>query len=164
MFNQILRAATLHLCTEITRTLREPLISTGLRPHYWLTADKATPRRRTVQCIILIAVHKGKKTVFPVGAPQVYSQAETVADLTAKDHIPQGDQLLEECIEVGEEEELSTIFDTSASDDESNAPSNVNSPVVEGGTSKDLVKNIIDVLSERLSLTSVDLLLLTGNI
>ena len=107
-------------------------MSTGLHPLHWLAADKATPRKgpcSVTQCIILIAPAQRKKTVYPVSAPLVYSQAsssEPVADLAAKDHISQSDQLLEECIELGEEEELSAIFDTSAYDDGSNMCGNNN--------------------------------------
>ena len=39
IFNQILRAAAVHLCNEITRALRESSMSTGVRPHYWLAAE-----------------------------------------------------------------------------------------------------------------------------
>ena len=71
-FNDVLKAATVHLFTKIRDVLNKPLASTGMPRHFFITIDKATPARKTVQCVIIISTYKGKKTVFPIGAPLVY--------------------------------------------------------------------------------------------
>ena len=52
--------------------LNKPSTSTGHKRSYWLTCDKATIGRITVQCITIISTNEGKKTVFPVGSPAKY--------------------------------------------------------------------------------------------
>ena len=63
---------TIHICQTIRKTLLTPLKSTGIPTHFWLTCDKATISHLTVQCIILVSVHNGRKTVFPIGSPAEY--------------------------------------------------------------------------------------------
>ena len=57
----------------IRENLEQPLEATGQLRHFWVTVDKATMHRITMQCIVIVAVNKGVKTVFPVGSPAVYS-------------------------------------------------------------------------------------------
>ena len=40
----------------------------------WVTVDKATIARKTVQCILLVGTYDGVKTAFPVGSPLVYRE------------------------------------------------------------------------------------------
>ena len=70
----------IHISSVIKRSLLTPHDATGLPPFYWITVDKATIHRRTSQCILIVAVWKGKKEVFPVGTPLVYKGSE-VEDL-----------------------------------------------------------------------------------
>ena len=42
-----------------------------------VATDKATPCRNTVQCVLLIAPYKGRKAVFPAGAPPVYQRFDS---------------------------------------------------------------------------------------
>ena len=80
-FGDILRASTVVIFQKIKKALETPHQSTGIRPHFWLTVDKATPARNTLQCIIIVSVFEGTKVVYPVGAPQVYKQTETSPEI-----------------------------------------------------------------------------------
>ncbi|XP_018026932.2 uncharacterized protein LOC108682305 [Hyalella azteca] len=71
-FPEILRAATVVICNRNLKMLLEPLLSTGLPPHIYLTADKATLNRHTNQAILLVVNWNGSRIAVPVGAPAVY--------------------------------------------------------------------------------------------
>lgn len=72
LFNEILKAAKVHISSEINKFLTTPLLSTGKPPHYSFTADKATIGRKSNQAVLIGAVYEGKKIAIPVGAPLVY--------------------------------------------------------------------------------------------
>ena len=57
-----------------------------LPPHYWATADKATPSRTTNQAVLIVARSKdGKPCLIPVEAPAVYTEfKEASYDMLAK--------------------------------------------------------------------------------
>ncbi|XP_018014214.1 uncharacterized protein LOC108671228 [Hyalella azteca] len=76
-FPEILRAATVVICRRNLQMLLRPLLSTGLPPHIYLTADKSTLNRHTNQAILLVVNLDGKRIAVPVGAPPVYSVANT---------------------------------------------------------------------------------------
>ena len=119
-FNDVLRAITIHICQTIRKTLLTPLKSNGIPPHFWITCDKATISRLTVQCIILVAVHN--IAVFPIGSPAVYKPVLIQSD---NDDVDPLDALLtsdrSEAETDSEEEEL---------------------PVICGGTVEDLVADL----------------------
>ena len=56
--------------------LKEPLESTGLRPHISLAVDKSTPHRETNHAILVLIPVKGKGIAMPLDAPPVYSVFE----------------------------------------------------------------------------------------
>ena len=57
----------------IRETFEQPLEATGKLRHFWVTVDKATMHRITMQCIVIVAVNEGVKTIFPDDSPAVYS-------------------------------------------------------------------------------------------
>jgi hypothetical protein len=71
---------------KIKSWLSTPLPSTLLPPHYWVTADKATPSRTTNQAVLIVARSKdGKPCPIPVEAPAVYTEfKEASYDVLAK--------------------------------------------------------------------------------
>ncbi|XP_018010566.1 uncharacterized protein LOC108667964 [Hyalella azteca] len=82
-FPEILRAATVVICQRNNQMLLQPLLSTGLPPHFYITADKSTVNRHTNQAILLIVNFNGKRIAVPVGAPPVYSvDVNSVDDTT----------------------------------------------------------------------------------
>ena len=53
-----------------------PLPGTGIPPHTYFTADKATMHRSTNQAIMMCIMHRGKLIAIPVGSPLVYRTSD----------------------------------------------------------------------------------------
>ncbi|XP_018026712.1 uncharacterized protein LOC108682107, partial [Hyalella azteca] len=83
-FPEILRAATVVICQRNNQMLLQPLLSTGLPPHFYITANKSTVNRHTNQAILLIVNFNGKRIAVPVGAPPVYSVDVNSVDDTSQ--------------------------------------------------------------------------------
>ena len=132
-FTNVLQAATVIVFKRIFEALTTSHKSTGVPPHFRVTVDKATPARNTVQCILLIAVYNGQKTVYPVGAPQVYRSTN-----------------------------ISEASDLSTSDEDFDEPEEGDTSYIEGGLSQNLVEDIESRLTEKLNLTKDNLRFLTG--
>ena len=77
-FKDILKAAAIHACNVMKDILETPLLSTGVLRNFWLTCDKATIGRTTVQCVLIVSTYGGVKSIFPVGAPSVYHHSLTI--------------------------------------------------------------------------------------
>ena len=74
-FNDIIYCLEKVVDGKIKSWLSTPLPSTLLPPHYWVTADKATPSRTTNQAVLIVARSKdGKPCPIPVEAPAVYTE------------------------------------------------------------------------------------------
>ena len=85
-FNDIIYCREKIVDEKIKSWLSTPLPSTLLPPHYWVTADKATPSRTTNQAVLIVARSKdGKPCPIPVEAPAVYTEfKEASYDVLAK--------------------------------------------------------------------------------
>ena len=85
-FNDIIYCPKKIVDEKIKSWLSTPLPSTLLPPHYWVTADKATPSRTTNQAVLIIARSKdGKPCPILVEAPAVYTEfKEASYDVLAK--------------------------------------------------------------------------------
>ena len=69
--------AAYHFIMERTKEyLRTPLESTGLPPHFCLTADKSTPHMETNHAVLVILPVEGKRVALPIDAPCVYGIEE----------------------------------------------------------------------------------------
>ena len=71
-FPEIIHAAYAYVIEETAKFLQEPLISTGLVPHFGLAIDKST-HRETNQAIVLLVPSSGKRVAVPIDAPVVYT-------------------------------------------------------------------------------------------
>ena len=80
LFNDILYCLEKTVNNKIKTWLSQPLPSTQLPPHVWLTVDKATPSRTTNQATLIIARDKrGIPCPIPVDAPKVYTAFEAAS-------------------------------------------------------------------------------------
>ena len=71
-FKNILAAAESWIDSEVSRALKTPIESTGMRPHFFFTLDKGTPGRETNQATMIVFFDKGNRVAIPVGSPAVY--------------------------------------------------------------------------------------------
>ncbi len=64
--------------------LSKPLPSTAFPPHFYVTADKSTPKRIYNQAIMICPVVDGKRVAIPVNSPEVYSadNEEDISNVT----------------------------------------------------------------------------------
>ena len=83
-FPEIIHAA--YAYKETAKFLQEPLISTGLPPHFGLAIDKSTPHRETNQAIILLVPSGGKHVAVPIDAPVVYTVNPDSDDVEGGNH------------------------------------------------------------------------------
>ena len=90
--------------------------------------DKGTPSRESVQCVLIIAMHNGKKSVFLVGAPAVY---RSISERSSDDEVADELQMLD-----------------------SNEPEHPDNelPIIAGGNSKTLCKDIKSSIVKKLDL------------
>jgi len=73
---EILQHIDTYLDEECSKVLRQPLKSTGMPPHFFISVDKSTPRRETNQALLLLFVNEGKRVAFPVSANVVYKTSD----------------------------------------------------------------------------------------
>ena len=73
LFPDLLKASEIWLDKEVAKFLCDPLKSTGIPPHYYVTADKATLNRITNQAIVIVTMVGGCRKAILVKAPEVYS-------------------------------------------------------------------------------------------
>eukprot|EP00794_Sanderia_malayensis_P004346 gene4346-4925_t len=93
-FNEIMKAAEIHIDKETKKFLLQPLESTCLPPHFYVTADKATVNRVTNQAVMFGLMIEGKRCAIPVKANEVYSILEeeiTDNDLDEQDYSDEDD-------------------------------------------------------------------------
>ena len=64
--NEILRAAEIHIDRSVSKILQEPLPSTHLPPHFYVSCDKSTIHRITNQSIMLCPLVEGRRRAIPV--------------------------------------------------------------------------------------------------
>ena len=96
-----------------------------------------------MQCVLIVAVHEGVKTVFPVGSPTVYS-------LEAEKGTPDNE---------GEDVYLHQVVSEETDDmDASSCTASVS-----GGSQEDLANSIKRAMSDRLKLSDELISCLTGN-
>ena len=79
-FNEILRCADVWCNREVSKYLSEPLPSTKLPPHYYVTCDKSTPSRITNQAIMVCPVIDGQRKAIAVSSSEVYNDAKNDID------------------------------------------------------------------------------------
>ncbi|MCP4801188.1 MAG: hypothetical protein GY893_14695 [bacterium] len=79
-FNEIMRAAEIFIDNETRKYLIKPMDCTGLPPHFYVTADKATVNRYTNQAVMLCCMVQGKRRAIPVSASQIYEVADDEDD------------------------------------------------------------------------------------
>lgn len=82
-FPEIINTAYHYVIQQTQNFLKEPLISTGLRPHVSVAVDKSTPHRDTNHAILVLLPVNGKRVAMPLDAPLVYS-------VSAEGHIEGG--------------------------------------------------------------------------
>ena len=85
-FPEIIHAAYAYVIEETAKFLQEPLISTGLAPHFGLAIDKSTPHRETNQAIVLLVPSSGKRVAVPIDAPVVYTVNPNSGDIQGGSH------------------------------------------------------------------------------
>ena len=73
LYPEIILAAYHYTLTQTSKYLKNPLESTGLRPHISLAVDKSTPHRDTNHAILVLLPVDGKRIAVPLDAPPVYS-------------------------------------------------------------------------------------------
>lgn len=71
-FIEILRAVEVWTDREISKFLMNPLPSTRLPPHFFVTLDKSTPQRVTNQAVLICPVVNGHREAIAVSSPAVY--------------------------------------------------------------------------------------------
>ena len=71
--NKILRAAEIYIDKSVSKFLQEPLPSTHLPPHFYVSCDKSTIHRIINQAIMLCPLVEGRRHAIPVSASKVYS-------------------------------------------------------------------------------------------
>ncbi|CAB4029265.1 Hypothetical predicted protein [Paramuricea clavata] len=76
--------------------LQEPLVETGLPPHFSMAIDKSTPHRDIDQAIILIIPSNGKRVAVPVDAPIVYHVSPDSGNVQSGNH----DELAQQVVTV----------------------------------------------------------------
>ena len=85
-FPEIIHAAYAYVIEETAKFLQEPLISTGLAPHFGLAIDKSTPHRETNQAIVLLVPSSGKRVAVRIDAPVVYTVNPNSSDIQGGSH------------------------------------------------------------------------------
>jgi hypothetical protein len=85
LFPDLLKASEIWLDKEIEKFLCSPLKSTGIPPHYYVTADKATLNRITNQAIVIVTMVDGCRKAILVKAPEVYSSRSGDGDAKEND-------------------------------------------------------------------------------
>lgn len=79
-FNEIMRAAEIFIDKETRKFLIKPMDCTGLPPHFYVTADKATVNRYTNQAVMLCCIVNSKRRAIPVRASQIDEVADDEND------------------------------------------------------------------------------------
>ena len=87
LFPDILKACEIWLDKEVVKFLCNPLKSTGLPPHYYVSADKATLNRITNQAIVIVTMVEGCRKAILVKAPEVYSSGSGDGDNAVDEEI-----------------------------------------------------------------------------
>ncbi|CAB4023381.1 Hypothetical predicted protein [Paramuricea clavata] len=72
-FPEIINTAYHYVIQQTQNFLKEPLTSTGLRPHVSVAVDKSTPQRDTNRTSLVLLPVNGKRVAMPLDAPLVYS-------------------------------------------------------------------------------------------
>ena len=85
LFPDLLKASEIWLDKEVAKFLCSPLKSTGIPPHYYVTADKATLSRITNQSIVIVTMMDGCRKSILVKAPEVYSSHSGDGDAKEND-------------------------------------------------------------------------------
>ena len=76
LFPQMIDVACHFIDQQTREYLEAKLPSTGLPPHYYVSADKSTNHRISNQVTIVCPVIEGKKTAIPLGMNPVYSNSD----------------------------------------------------------------------------------------
>lgn len=79
-FNQILTTMSDWIDDQNRNILTSPSPSTGVPPHFYVTGDKSTPSRTTNQVVLLCFMYAGQRRRVVVACPEVYFNAEDIAD------------------------------------------------------------------------------------
>ena len=97
-FKEIIKTTYEYVVLQTKNFLKDPLVSTGLRPHISLAVDKSTPHRETNHAIVLILPVNGKRFAMPIDAPVVYSYSGD--DKGADIYSGTGEDLAEQVVSV----------------------------------------------------------------
>ena len=76
LFPQMIDVACHFIDQQTREYLEAKLPSTGLPPHYYISADKSTNHRISNQVTMVCPVIEGKKTAIPLGMNPVYSNSD----------------------------------------------------------------------------------------
>ena len=74
-FNNLLYSLEKAVDDKCKHVLKKPLKGTQLPPHFYVTADKATPGRETNQVVMACFVNNGRRVAVPLECPKVYQDA-----------------------------------------------------------------------------------------
>jgi hypothetical protein len=72
-FNKIVAAISAWIDRQTATFLLKPLESTSFPPHFFITADKSSPRRLSNQAVMICPMANGEHTAIPINSPIVYS-------------------------------------------------------------------------------------------
>eukprot|EP00794_Sanderia_malayensis_P021154 gene21154-23234_t len=75
-FPDIIKAAYIYVLKQTRLYMHEPLLSTGLPPHFSVAIDKSTPHRDTNHAVMIIVQVDGRRIAMPIDAPLVYGYEE----------------------------------------------------------------------------------------
>ena len=75
LFNDMIKVATAFIDKKTQAFLSEPLPNTGVRPHFYVTADKSTNHKIVNQASMICVVVNGKRKAIPLGVRRVYEDA-----------------------------------------------------------------------------------------
>jgi hypothetical protein len=75
LFNDMIRVVNSFIDKRTQKFLQDPLPSTGIAPHFYITADKSTNHHITNQVTKGCLVVNGKRQVIPLGMTDVYQDA-----------------------------------------------------------------------------------------
>ena len=80
-FKNILAAAESWIDSEVSRALKMPIKSTGMRPHFFFTLDKGTPERETNQATMVVFLTRATVLQYQLAPLLFTSQMKTTAKL-----------------------------------------------------------------------------------
>ena len=72
-FNEIMAAISAWIDRQTAIFLSNPLESTSFPPHFFIIADKSSPRRLSNQAVMICPMVNGERTAIPIDSPIVYS-------------------------------------------------------------------------------------------